>query len=387
MSTENLEQPIEQQEPKPARSYNPFISPVNEKPYSQMNVNVDQQRMYAPIPEASVSGNVVDGNENAYNMLNGEMGGGMSGGSASGGSGQSFNPTMNELSDKDKQEGAAHLAKLMVDGYEQLHVFGNKALQISQKKLQALEAEGEIDLSVQVPFEYGKTIPAGELIQEVNEQNKDILTVSKEFKKEVTPLLTKILAKRGAGLTDEQKLTYLVVKDLAVKGIIIYQVRNTTNELINVIKDYTAAYKGGGSTTPTPPPPPPPPTEPAPQKPKPPKFPVERQGERIYEESFNFDTNEVVVESAVQRHAVPESGKARLMAQKRREKEIEEAMKRAEKMQNPNAVSYAEAMASKKTGKRGRKPKDYVKAINEAEIADAIVLSETKNSESELNED
>lgn len=378
MSTENLEQPSQQQEPKPARSYNPFISPVNEKPYSQMNVNVEQQRMYAPIPEASVSGNVVDGNENAYNMLNGEMGG-MSGGAASGGSGQSFNPTMNELSDKDKQEGAAHLAKLLVDGYEQLHVFGNKALQISPKTLAKLEAEGSIDLSKPVPYEYGKTIPAGELIETINEQNKDILTVSKEFKKEVIPLLTKVLAKRGAGLTDEQKLGYLIAKDVGVKTILVFQVVSTNKQLIEVIKESTVGSGATQNVSPSAPPPPPPSEPPpTPKRPTPPPVDID---------DFNFSTNEVVVDSAVQRHAVPESGKARLMAQKRREKEIEEAMKRAEKLQNPNAVSYAEAMASKKTGKRGRKPKDYVKAINEAEIADAIVLSETKNSESELNED
>jgi len=384
MSTENLEQPIqEQQQPKAARSYNPFISPVNEKPYSQMNVNVDQQRMYAPIPEASVSGNVVDGNENAYNMLNGEMSG-MSGGSA-GGSSQPFNPAMNELSDKEKHESAEHLAKTVIDGYELLHVFGNNYLQISKKKVNALVEEGAIDLNTPIPYDYGQFIPSGQVIDELNEQNKDLLSVSKEFKKEAIPLLTKIFKKKGAGITDEGKLALLFGKDMFVKGVKIYQSKAIQNQFIDMMKEYTAAYKANGSVAPaasTPPPPPPTPSADAPRKtrPTPPPPPMDS-------DDFNFSNNEVVVDSAVQKHAVPESGKARLMAQKRREKEIEEAMKRAEQLQNPNRVSYAEAMQSKKTGKRGRKPKDYVKAVNEAEIADAIVLSETKNSDSELNED
>jgi len=383
MSTENLEQPIQDQQPKAARSYNPFISPVNEKPYSQMNVNVDQQRMYAPIPEASVSGNVVDGNENAYNMLNGEMSG-MSGGSSSGSS-QPFNPAMNELSDKDKHESAEHLAKTVIDGYELLHVLGNNYLQISKKKISTLVSEGEIDLDTPVPYEYGKFIPTGELIEELNEQNKDLLSVSKEFKKEAIPLLTKIFKKRGAGITDEGKLGLLFGKDIFIKGIKMYQAKAVQNQLIDVMKEYNVAYKQNGSVPPpmseSTPTPPPPPTNNTPKSRKPAPSPS------MDSDDFNFTNNEVVMDSTVQKHAVPESGKARLMAQRKREKEIEEAMKRAEQLQNPSGVSYAEAMQSKKTGKRGRKPKDYVKAINEAEIADAIVLSETKNSDVELNED
>lgn len=389
MSNENVEQVgQEQTPPQPKKTYNPFITPVSEKPYSQMNVNVEQQRMYAPIPEATMDANTVDGNENAYNMLNGEMGS-MGGGSSMSGGGGSFNPSMNNLSDKDTKESAKHLAETIIDGYEQLHIVANNWLQISQKELNKLAAEGLIDLNVEIPYEYGKFIAAGEIIREVNEENKDLLTVSKEFRKEATPLLTKILAKRGIGMTDEQKLGFLIIKDMGFKGIKMYQVKSATKQLMDVIKDYTSALRENGGAVNKPSnvdDTPPTPSEPTPQRPKPPREPKERAGDRVYEESFNFDTNEVVVESAVVKHSVPESGKARLMAQKRREKEIEEAMKRAEKLQNPNAVSYAEAMQSKKTGKRGRKPKDYVKAINEADIAEAIVLSETKNTDIDPSE-
>lgn len=385
----DTQETINQEQQQPKKSYNPFISPVNEKPYSQMNVNVEQQRMYAPIPEASLNSNTIDGNENAYGMLNGEMAG--MGGASLGGSNQSFNPSMNNLSDKDTKESAEHLAKAIVDGYEQLHVLGNNWLQISQKELNNLVAEGLVNLNVEIPYEYGKFIPAGELIKEVNEQNKDVLSVSKEFRKEVIPLLTKILAKRGVGMTDEQKLMFIVGKDLVLKGIVIYQVKSATKQLIEVIKEYTNALRDNGGVVKHPPRSNTenPPSEPNPEQPrptKPPREPRERAGDRVYEESFNFDTNEVVVESAVVRHHVPESGKSRLMAQKKRDKEIEEAMKRAENLQNPTGVSYAEAIQSKKTGKRGRKPKDYVKSINEAEIAEAIVLSETKNSDIEPSE-
>jgi hypothetical protein len=71
-----------------------------------------------------------------------------------------------------------------VDGYEQLHVFANKALQFPESKLRKLESEGLVNLNIEIPYDYGKTITAGEFVKEFNEQNKDALTVSREFKKE-----------------------------------------------------------------------------------------------------------------------------------------------------------------------------------------------------------
>lgn len=388
MSLEQIEpqenQPQEQPQQAAAapKSYNPFITPVSEKPYSQINVEVGQDKLYTPIPEPQVQGASVSSNENAYGMLNNEFGMGGAPNSGGGGASAPFNPAMNKMSDKDMKAGAEHMAKLIIDGYEQLHVFGNQYLQINQKKIRKMVAEGEIDLSVQIPYDYGQTISAGEFIETFNEQNKDVLTVSKEFKKEVTPVLTRVLAKHGAGLTDEQMLMFLFGKDVFVKGILVYQVKSTTNEMMNVIKDYTTALReNGGIPTPqaashqTKPTPPPsePPAPAAPKRPTPPPAPVTPYDS----DDFNFATNEVVVESTVQKHLVPESGKARLMAQKKREREIEAAMKRANQMSGGSSA-YDQALKSKKTGKRGRKPKDYMKNINEAEIAEAIVLSETK---------
>lgn len=387
MSTEAI-QAAENQEQQPTqqRSYNPFIDNVNEKPYTQMNVNVAQQQMASAIPEPSFQSNTVSSNENAYNMLNNDFGA-MGGGSPKASQSTPFNPAMNDIPDADKKMGAEHMAKLIVDGYEQLHEFANKGLQISERKLRKMVSEGEIDLSVQIPYEYGKTITAGEFVQDFNEQNKDTLTVTKEFKKEVTPVLTRVLQKRGAGVTDEQYLMYLFGKDILVKGVIFSQIRGTMTDMLGVIKEYTAAIKEGGEipvaqatekprATP-PPPPPPPPTETSYATNDYPPVPVDS-------DDFNFRMNETVVESTVQKHRVPESGKARLMAQRKRDKEIEQAMERANKMGASNKPSYEEALKSKKTGKRGRKAtSDYIKNVDESQIAEAIVLSETKSSDTE----
>ena len=370
----STEQNITNEEVKPTPSpsnYNPFLQSVNEKPYSQMNVGVTQEQLSGAIPEPTFSPHTIDSNENPYNMLNGD-------GIPSGGGNQKresapFNPMMNDVPDGDKKMGAQHMAKLLVDGYEQLHVFGNKALQVPERKIRKLEKEGLIDLSIPIPYEYGKTITAGEFLQDFNEQNKDALTVSKEFKKEVTPVLTRVLEKRGAGLTDEQYLGYLVGKDLVVKLVIVAQLRTTMNDMINVIKDYTEATRAGGGVPSQPQAPTPQPQAPTPTSPQP-----------MYQEpdhsapDFNFQDNEVVMNSTVQQMKVPSTGKARVIAQIEKEKKWKKDAESASV-----GSSYEQAMRDRKNaGKRGRKKaKDYIQEVqmDEEQIAEAIILNETLN--------
>lgn len=370
MSTEQLQ---EEQPKDPSivekKNYNPFFQNVNEKPYTQMSVGVNQNQMDMPIAEPTYQPHSVDSNENPYDMLGGDGGGSSSSQGSSRSTPPPFNPSMNDVSDKDKALGAQHMAKLLVDGYEQLHVFANKALQFPERKINKLVSDGEIDLSIQIPYEFDKTISAGEFIQEFNEQNKDALSVSKEFKKEVTPVLTRVLEKRGAGLTDEQYLGFLVGKDLVVKLVIVAQMRSTMNDVINVLKDATQAR---GAT-----PPPPPPPRPTTTTPPPPTQPVYQ--DQIIDTNatdFNFQTNESVMNSSVQQMKVPKTGKERVIAQMQKEKKWK---KDAESASTPS--SYEEAMkARNNNGKRGRKKKtsDYIK-MDEDEIAEAIILNESVN--------
>lgn len=371
----STEQNITTEQVKPTPSpanYNPFLEQVTERTYSTVNVGVTQEQLKGAIPEPVYSPFSVDSNENPYNMLGGDgqpSGGGQKRESAP------FNPMMNDVSDGDKKMGAQHMAKLLVDGYEQLHVFGNKALQVPERKIRKLEKEGLIDLSIPIPYEYGKTITAGEFLQDYNEQNKDALTVSREFKKEVTPVLTRVLEKRGAGLTDEQYLGFLVGKDLVVKLVIVAQLRSTMNDMINVIKDYTEATRAGNGV----------PSQPQAQAPTPqPTAPQPQAPQSQYQEpshsapDFNFQDNEVVMNSTVQQMKVPSTGKARVIAQIQKEKKWKNDFDKS-----GGGTSYEQAMKERKnSGKRGRKKAgDYINEVkmDEEQIAEAIVLNETVN--------
>jgi hypothetical protein len=369
----STEQNITNEEVKPTPSpanYNPFMQQVSEKPYSNMNVGVTQDQLKGAIPEPVFTPFTIDSNENPYNMLGGD--GQPSSNSGPKNNSAPFNPMMNDVSDGDKKMGAQHMAKLLVEGYEQLHVFGNKALQVPEKKIRKLEKEGLIDLSIPIPYEYGKTITAGEFLQDYNDQNKDVLTVSKEFKKEVTPVLTRVLEKRGAGLTDEQYLGFLVGKDLVVKLVIVAQVRSTMNDMINVIKDYTEATRAGNGVPPQPQAPTPKPTAPEPTAPQP-----QYQEPSHSAPDFNFQDNEVVMNSTVQQMQVPSTGKARVIAQIQKEKKWKNDADKSS-----GSSSYEQAMKERKnSGKRGRKPKDYIQNVklDEDEIAESIILNESIN--------
>lgn len=374
MATEkNQDQNVSEQS-----TYNPFLDNVNEKPYSQVRVDASPSQMYNPIPEPSFGAGSMSSGEDIYGKLNGDFS--PSGGASAMGMGMSAGN--NELSDQDKKIAAEQMAKMMVDVYGEVKNLSNNLLLISTKKIKKLESEGEIDTSATMPLN-GQTITIGEFVEQYNEQVKGTLSLSKEFRKEIMPPLTRVLMKRGAGLSDEGLIYYIVGKDLAMSIAIVYQHRMMVSDALDTMKEYTQAVKKTGqapaasfnntaSTSPTPE------TKPTPRpNPPQPTTPVVDTNAP----DFNFAMNEVVLDSAVQKHQVPPSGKERLMAQKKRDKEIQEAI--AKHSPNPikPTISYDDAASARKVGKRGRKPKDYTANIDEAQIAEAIVLSETKTGE------
>lgn len=371
------------------KAYNPFVSQVSEKPYAQMAVDADPSRFQSSIPQPEQVTNRINPNEDVYKMLNGDgspvSGGNGSSSNGGGGGGQAFNPAMNSLPNAEKKMGAEQLAKLLVDGYEQLNHLANRGLRISDKTVRKLVSEGEIDLSVQIPYDYGKSISAGEFIETVNEQNKDTFTVTKEFKKEITPPLIRILEKRGAGLTDEQYVGFLLGKDVIVKAFIAFQINTSLKETIEVIKQYTAAAKEGGFVTP-------PPTASAPNPSSEaktqtgaeyypteeiPNTPIPRMPVTKSEDNFNFATNDTFMESSVVKHQVPDDGKAALLRRKKEDRQIQAAMEKYNPKHKPKPAN------SGKVGKRGRKPKDYIPPMDEDQVAEALILRETKETDTE----
>lgn len=240
---------IEPEEQKAAVvDFNPLDEPVNEKAYTIPNVNTSGMNMNAPIEEPRFTPPPIDRIKRDSPKPPPR---------------DPVNPDMKHLGKKDTEMAAGYAAKLIMQGYEWMHDLGNKFLQVSEKKLNKLQADGEINLNAMIDYDYGKKIRAGDFFKEYNNQNKDLLQVSDEFKAEAMPLLEKVLAKRGIGMTDEQMLIFVFGKDIAAKSMIIFQQKAQINLMIASIKEATTGMYAQAA------PPPPPPSQQATPTPEP----------------------------------------------------------------------------------------------------------------------
>jgi hypothetical protein len=239
---------IEPEERKPV-DYNPLDESVNEKPYTTPNVNTSNVDLNAPIEEPRFAAPPIDTKNIKSESKQPKP--------------DPINPEMRNLGKKDTDLAASHMAKLILQGYEWMHDLGNKGLKVSERKLNKLQADGEINLNAMIEYDYGKNIRAGDFFIEYNQQVENVLKVSPEFKEEVTPILEKVLAKRGVGMTDEQMLMFLFGKDIAAKSMMFFQQKTQINMMIASIKEATTSQYAQAA------PPQPQPQQPQPQEQKP----------------------------------------------------------------------------------------------------------------------
>jgi hypothetical protein len=151
-----------------------------------------------------------------------------------------FNQEMNELSDPEKKKAAEQAATFAMTMYKGLHTWGNSMIRISDKKINKLQSSGEIDLRVGVPYGQHGFVQLGEFINEYNTQAGEVLQVAPEWEEAVMPALTRVLAKRGAGMTDENFLMFMVGQDVLSKSMTVVNMRRTTNDILAFAKEQTS---------------------------------------------------------------------------------------------------------------------------------------------------
>jgi hypothetical protein len=239
---------------------NPLDEPVNEKRYTQPNINTTGIDLNAPIEEPSFT-------PPPFKKPNqpGEKPSGSSGSSSSGSSGGSNNGADENLSKKDLRVGAEAAADMTISMYEWLHVLGNKGLQISQKRLQRMQDEGTINLQAMIDYDENHRITAGEFIEQYNQQVSNVLTVSDEFKSEIRPLLIELYIKKGVKVTLEQRIAAVVAKDLAAKLLMTIQQLKQTKMILQTIAQATVAQQPQPQPQPQPAPAPAPTPQPQPE--------------------------------------------------------------------------------------------------------------------------
>jgi len=258
--------------------FNPLDEAVNEKAYSRPNVNTSGSEFTRPIEEPRYAPPPMEKKKLYEDQPKPK---------------EPINPELRDLPKKDKEMAASQMAKMIIQGYSWAHDLANKGLMISERKLDKLQEEGEINLNAMIDYDYGRKMRAGEFFQEWNQQiMKDggVLQVSDEFKEEVTPVLERVLAKRGVGMTDEQLLMFMFGKDIAAKGLIFFQMKGQMNHMIQSIKNATM-----GQYAPPPPPPPPPQQQQEPQQQYQPQPEPEPDFQESYEPKMESVKPDVIV--------------------------------------------------------------------------------------------
>jgi hypothetical protein len=216
--------------------FNPLDEAIIEKAYTKPNIRFSDKDMTGDIPEPSfipppLGGSLVE-EERIKKPQEPPL-----------------NKEMNDLPKKDKHDAADKVAKMILGGYKMANQFVDKKLLFDEKKISKMQMDGEIDLSVIIPISQNENITADEFIKEFNQQSEGTITVTKEFEDEVTPVLTRVLEKRGIGMTDEQFLIYLFGKDIAMKGFMVSQSLSAKKEMLIMLKEASVGMNKNSNNT------------------------------------------------------------------------------------------------------------------------------------------
>jgi len=221
-------------------NFSPLMENVNQKSYTRPNVEVadatpiEEPVIIPPSFEQLDAGFQASMNENEVPADDRKVWGGDEPFS-------SANPYVENLDKKDQRVASQAMVEAVLDGYSQVMGFANKLIQFNISKVQKMIRDGEIDPNLLIPVS-GTPMTILEYMNEYNNQTKEVLNVSEEFKDKVRPPLLRIFMKRNIGMTDEQLVGYFFIVDIVTKASIVFSLRNQNNELIKSIKEMSAGY-------------------------------------------------------------------------------------------------------------------------------------------------
>ena len=204
--------------------YNPLGQNVEEKEYTKANLRVSgdlppiSEPQFAPpsLEELDLSGGEEE--EEVEDEVFGKQ-------------------NINDLPPKEKQQAAEQLVELVLQGYSALHVFGHKFAVISESNLLEKQAKGEIDLRMHIPISETQSIGVVDFVESYNKEVTETLTLDDDFKESVRPVMERIAAKKGYGLSDEQFLLVMFGKDIIQKAAGVISLKNQLNKTLKIVHE------------------------------------------------------------------------------------------------------------------------------------------------------
>jgi len=146
------------------------------------------------------------------------------------------NPALEDLPDKEKSAAVKTMVSAVLDMYDGAHIIAQRVVQMPEQKLIEMHNEGSINIHQRIPVgAAGDDMNVLELTQAFNQQAAEALEPSEDFRKKVTPPMTRIFMKRGWGMTDEQALLLYFGQDIASKAILVYSLKAQLNQILKLV--------------------------------------------------------------------------------------------------------------------------------------------------------
>ena len=149
------------------------------------------------------------------------------------------NNDLQDYSKTDADDSASLMVDTFLDGYKAAHTFGQKYFTLSEEEIVKKAIKGEINPDMRIPISQTQTISVHEFTGEFNRQVTEVLIVEDEFVDKVRPVMIRVFASRGYGLTDEQFLMLAFGKDIMTKGVQLYAFKKS---LTSALKTMTEMY-------------------------------------------------------------------------------------------------------------------------------------------------
>jgi len=240
-------------------NFNPFDEPVVERPYTKPQVSYDPNTIQG-IPEPSYQQpNLDELEDDDYEEEKPKEKPKKGFGSDD----PFVNQELEEYSKTDAEEASAQLVDTFLDGYKIAHTFAGRYFTIGEEEIVKKAMKGELNPDMRIPVSQTETISVRQFIEEYNNQVLEVLVVEDEFVEKVRPVMIRVFAKRGYGMTDEQYLMFAFGKDIVQKGAQLFTFKKSLTQSLKMMTQmYNEQVQAAYNSSAPPPPPPAPPQEP-----------------------------------------------------------------------------------------------------------------------------
>lgn len=221
---------------------------VHVKDYGGINIPLTDQQRNTSIPEPDF----IPPPFNMDDIPNGADGGENYSQPANSGGGEDDGE---EMSQKERNASAKAMADMILNAYGAFGKYAEDFCKISNRKIAKMQLDGDIDTTKPLSLPNGALVEISEFVTNFNKGIDGAFSTNDEFNELVRPLLIKILAKKGVGLSDEELLAYYVFMDLVGKGRVAFELLATKKQMLSELKDISAMQReiiAGGFTNSSP---------------------------------------------------------------------------------------------------------------------------------------